>query len=76
MSTIISDSLPDPISSIEIVAPCPPPDTDKKSLVAYKLPSLVIFFLPGIPVTFAFIKKSSISLAVPEISSPIWNVRE
>ena len=62
------------MSSIEILAPWPPPVTVKKSEVAYKLPSFVIVFLPGIPVIFALIKNSSVSLAVPDISSPIWKV--
>ena len=59
------------MSSIAIVAPLPPPVTDKKSDLAYKLPSLVIFFAPGIPVIVALIKKSSVSLAVPDNLSPI-----
>ena len=74
MSIIISDTPPGPISLIAISAPVPPPVTVKKSAVEYKLPSFVIVFLPGIPVTFAFMKKSSVSLAVPVISSPILNV--
>ena len=74
MSIIISDTGPEPISLIAMSAPTPPPDTVKKSPVPYKLPSLVIVFVPGIPVTVAFIKKSSVSLAVPVISSPILNV--
>ena len=55
MSITISDTDPEPIALIAISAPTPPPDTFKKSPVAYKLPSFVIVFVPGIPVIFAFI---------------------
>ena len=74
MSITISDTGPEPIALIAILAPTPPPDTVKKSPVEYKLPSLVIVFNPGIPVIVAFIKKSSVSLAVPVITSLIINV--
>ena len=56
LSIIISVTPPEPISSIAILAPEPPPVTVSKSVVLYKLPSLVIVFAPGIPVMFAFIK--------------------
>ena len=48
MSITISDTEPEPIALIAISAPTPPPDTFKKSPVAYKLPSFVIVFVPGV----------------------------
>ena len=75
MSTKTSVISPEPNSLICILAPTPPPVNVSKSPVSYKLPSLTIVLVPGTPVIFALMKKSSVSLEVPTICSPIENVQ-
>ena len=73
LSITISVIWPGPISWTWNNAPTPPAVTLIVSSVEFSEPSFVIFLLPGIPVTLALIKKSSVSDVVPCTSSPTVN---
>ena len=73
-SIIVSVIAPPPKAPTWKEAPCPPPVNLIVALLSYNAPSLLIIFVPGIPVIVDFMNTSLISDSVPRITSPIWKV--